>query len=127
MATSGMCQYVSEDPKLLVKLLLDADPKSFAMIYPLVARTARPSSLSCGAQVSSAPPGRGPVTPSAAPGSAGDNSPARKLMSKLLMNERRMRHGHEAVALIRLGHLDQTWHLLEFHPDPRSRTRSSMP
>ncbi len=121
IATSALCHYAENDTKLLVGLLLDADAKSFATVYPLVEANSSNALADLRRAVSTAPGARSVQSPEGAPGAA-HNRPGDAGGDQRALDEQASRAAKAAVALVRLGYASEVWQLLEYHPDPRSRS-----
>jgi formylglycine-generating enzyme required for sulfatase activity len=104
-ATTILADYASDDPDSLAELLMTADPKAYASLFPVVERQAARVLPVFQAEIA-----RGPIT-----GEAGPGSEQRK-------DARAERQARAAIALIRLGHGDEVWYLLRHSTDPRLRS-----
>ncbi len=118
IAASLLADYARDMPDQLVDLLLDADPKLFSILFPAVQRSARDCLDPLGAAVASALPG--PTFEDAARAAAGTPSPSTVEIERA-KDRLASRGAKSGVALLRLGHDEGVWRLLEYSPDPRSR------
>ena len=104
-ATTILADYASDDPDLLADLLMVADPKAYASLFPVAERQAAEALPVFQAELA-----RGPLT--------GDTRPG----SEQAKDELAERQARAAVALVRLGHADEVWPLLQHSADPRLRS-----
>ena len=121
IATEILARYVTDQPGRLVDLLLDAEPKSYAILFPVVERN-MPAVLpdlrnGVRAQFLIEPP----VAAKGSKGVPGDGAVVlrEQEQAKAGYSSRRAR---AAVALIRLGSGSEVWHLLEHCKNPDDRT-----
>ncbi len=104
-ATTILADYASDDPNVLAELLMTAGHKAYVSLFPAVERQAARALPAFEAEIA-----RGPIT--------GEDGPSSE-QRKDALAERQTR---AAVALIRLGHADLVWHLLQHSADPRLRS-----
>ncbi len=122
LATELLADYAANNPRFLVEVMLDADPKAFSIFLDVIRkdRTAILVALENELNASGGDPTTAPsasVVPSAAAKdghqpSEGDPAAAR----------RSARRGRAAVALVRLGDDKDVWKLLEHRKDPEVRS-----
>jgi formylglycine-generating enzyme required for sulfatase activity len=122
IATTLLARYAQERPGLVVDLLLDADPKSFSVLFPVVQSSKDATLAERLWQVASTAHGDPSlagyrIDPAAPPG-----SPTRPEESREVCDRRAARGARAAVALVHLGHSAQVWGLLVHSPDPSMRT-----
>jgi formylglycine-generating enzyme required for sulfatase activity len=101
LATSILADYASNQPSILADLLLDADEKQFAVIYPNVAADRERAVAILEGTI---------------------NTP---LASKMIEEEKERlakRQANAAVALLKMGRPEQVWPVLRHTPDPRVRS-----
>jgi formylglycine-generating enzyme required for sulfatase activity len=101
VATDFLADYAADQPLLLAELLLDADEKQFAVLFPKL-RVHRETAL----------PLLDTEVDRRSPPGAGDDA-------KVTLAKRR---ANAAVALLRLGHDEKVWPLLKHSPDPTVRS-----
>jgi formylglycine-generating enzyme required for sulfatase activity len=104
-ATTILADYASDDPNVLAELLVTAGQKAYLSLFPAVERQAARALPAFQAEIA-----RGPIV-----GGDGPSSEQRK-------DDVAERQARAAVALIRLGHADLVWHLLNHSADPRLRS-----
>jgi formylglycine-generating enzyme required for sulfatase activity len=100
-ATTILADYASNQPSILADLLLDADDKQFAVIYPNVAANRERTVAILEGTI---------------------NTP---LASKKTEEEKERlakRQANAAVALLKMGQPEQVWPVLKHSPDPRVRS-----
>ena len=116
-----LSSYAADQPPVLVDLLVDADPGLFSIFFRAVQDRAAECLPELRAAVGAALPG--PSFEARAAEEAGAHR-GQSLPQELERSKDRLasRGAHAAVALIRLGHPEEVWQLLEYSPDPRSRT-----
>jgi serine/threonine protein kinase/formylglycine-generating enzyme required for sulfatase activity len=120
-AASVLADYVADDPKTLVDLLLDADPKSFSILFGAV-RDRRAGCLD-GLRAATAAARTGPGSEAtAAREDATDPGSSREAAIESARDRTARRGARAAVALLRLGYGDDAWRMLEYSPDPRARS-----
>ena len=121
VATSVLAHYAADKPRLLVSLLLDAEPKSFSILFPVV--EANRSDVYSDLLEAVTPgrrllPGRIRRGPTVSPRTTAPAPPKRAKRLEI----GRPRAARAAVALVRLGDRDKVRHLLEHGPDSRRRS-----
>src|SRR5262249_3559660 len=99
-AATVLADYAAENPGLLVNLLLDADPKQFAVLYPVATSGSGVATLLTQEVDRKLPPSA--------------KQEAKGRLAK--------RQANAAVALLRLGQPAKVWPLLKHSPDPRARS-----
>ena len=100
-ATNILVDYAGNNPAVLASLLMDADRRQFALLYPKLAEN-----------------GQAGMTPLAA--ALGVNLPAAAQdAAKEALGKRQ---ANAAVALLKMGRGDQVWPLLKSAVDPRARS-----
>jgi eukaryotic-like serine/threonine-protein kinase len=104
-ATTILADYAADKPDVLAELLMAADPKAYASLFPVVQRQAANALPMFQAELASA---------QATGGKEADSEQAK--------DERAERQARAAVALARLGHADEVWPLLRHSADPRLRS-----
>jgi serine/threonine protein kinase/formylglycine-generating enzyme required for sulfatase activity len=103
LATNLLVDYAADDPAALADILLDADDKAFAKLFPLLqAHGPRAVALL-----------REELARTVKPGAA--DAEKERLAQ---------RQASAAVALVRLGEVEPVWPLLRHRPDPDPRRRS---
>jgi eukaryotic-like serine/threonine-protein kinase len=101
LATNILADYAADQPALLTDLLLDADDKQFAVLYPkLQVHGDRGLTLLLGEVDKQLPP-----------------DVAEDAIEKLAK-----RQANAAVALLRMDRAEKVWPLLKHSPDPRARS-----
>lgn len=103
LATDILADYASDDVARLADLLLDADEKQFAVIYPRFREQGERSLPLLIGEIDQTLP---PDLPS--------SDDKREKLAK--------RQANAAVALLRLGQPEKVWPLLKHSPDPRGRS-----
>ncbi len=101
LATEILADYAGDDPHLLADLLMDADPKAYASLFPIARRQSARTVTLLQAEL-------------AKMAESGGTETAREELAQ--------RQARAAVTLIRLGHADEVWPLLRHSADPRLRT-----
>jgi eukaryotic-like serine/threonine-protein kinase len=101
LATNILADYAAAQPDMLVELLMDADDKQFAVLYPKLARHGWRALAGLRAEV---------------------DLPLRDAVGEAAKEKRAKRQANAAVALLRLGESAQVWPLLRHSPDPRVRS-----
>src|SRR5262249_30384311 len=101
-ATTILRDYAGDDPGLLADLLMDAGPKAYAILFPLVERQPARALPLFHAELLKGLPG----AHATAPEEAKDRLAARQARA--------------AIALVRLGRAEEVWPLLRHGADPRS-------
>jgi serine/threonine protein kinase/formylglycine-generating enzyme required for sulfatase activity len=103
LATNLLSDYAADNPQVLADLLMDADEKQFAVLYPKLEQQGERG----------LPLLRGEIDkkfPSELPSS----DEKREKLAK--------RQANAAVALLRMNQAEKVWPLLKHHPDPRERS-----
>ena len=101
LATSILADYLGDQIEAMVDLLLDAEPRQFALLFPKV-EAGRPTAMAA-------------LTSELAP------KPSRK--GNELESDRAIhRQSSAAIALIRMGRAEQVWPLLQHSPEPSLRS-----
>ena len=100
VAVMALAHFARERPAYLVDLLLDAEPKAFAILLPVVA-------MNRDAALSDLRKAVGPAAGGPAGGAAKNRS---------------LRKARAAVALLRLNEAGEVWELLAHSPDPEVRS-----
>jgi eukaryotic-like serine/threonine-protein kinase len=106
LATEILATYAEDDPRFLADLLMDADPRAYASLYPVGERQK--------AEIVSLFQGELASLNKAEPGSGSTSDSDRDAMSQ--------RQARAAIALIRLGHASEIWPLLRHSPAPHLRS-----
>jgi formylglycine-generating enzyme required for sulfatase activity len=106
LATDILSDYAHDDPDLLADLLMAADPKAYAVLFPVVERQAERTLPILQARLDK------DDQPS-------ETDPAHVEAGKDRLAERRAR---AAIALIRMGKPERVWPLLQHSLDPRLRS-----
>ena len=119
VAASLLADYARDKPSTLVDLLLDADSKSFSILFPAVQKRTKDCLDELRTAAATALPG--PAFDDAAKAAAGKPSPS-TVEIEPIKDRIASRGAKAAVALLRLGHDDGAWRLLEHSPDPRARS-----
>jgi serine/threonine protein kinase/formylglycine-generating enzyme required for sulfatase activity len=101
LTTDILADYAADDPDLLADLLMDADPKAYAILFPVAERQAEKT----------LPLFRVELDKKIAPS-----------LDEAAKDHRAERQARAAVALVRLGRADVVWPLLQHAPDPRLRS-----
>ena len=102
LATNLLAVYAADQPQLLADLLMDADEKQFAVLYPVAKSSVAVAAL---------------LTQEV------DKQAALATVNTTISSEKlARRQANAAVALLRLNHPDKVWPLLKHSPDPRVRT-----
>jgi eukaryotic-like serine/threonine-protein kinase len=108
LAASALAEFLSDQPKDLAGLLMDATEKQFAALYPSVERRSELTAPVLEGQLSRKPPSVTGDTPTEVDSKAWDKFYKRQ--------------GNAAVALIRMGRTETSWPLLKHRPDPSLRS-----
>jgi serine/threonine protein kinase/formylglycine-generating enzyme required for sulfatase activity len=103
VATNMLADYAADNPQVLADLLMDADEKQFAVIYPKLNDCGERAFPLLTAVIDTKPPADLP--------SADDK---RETLAK--------RQANAAVALLRMNQPENVWPLLKHSPDPRVRS-----
>jgi serine/threonine protein kinase/formylglycine-generating enzyme required for sulfatase activity len=121
IATTLLARYVAESGGLAVDLLVDANPRAFSSLFPVI-RDHRDQTVPLLNRVlSSTGPDTSPDHPDQArpPRSGDENRSTETADSHDRLAARKAR---AAVALVRLGQGTEVWPLLAFGPDPTVRS-----
>jgi serine/threonine protein kinase len=105
LATTLLADYASEDPSLMANLLMDAEPKAYAILFPVAERLS----------LKTIPLFQAEIGKKADP----DTSEKNPEEMKDRLAERQAR---AAVALVRMGKAEEVWPLLKHSADPRLRS-----
>ena len=100
LATDALADFAAARPEVLVELLLDADEKQFAVLFPKLSDYGERFSLLLASEISK-------ELPRAAP------EDDKEKLAK--------RQANAAAALLRLGRPESVWSFLKHGPDPRRR------
>jgi eukaryotic-like serine/threonine-protein kinase len=105
LATTLLSDYAGDDPDVLANLLMDAEPKAYATLFPIAQReTAKTSPLFQAEVQKKANPAEN------------ESNPER------VKDQLAERQARAAVSLVRMGKADQVWPLLKHSADPRLRS-----
>jgi formylglycine-generating enzyme required for sulfatase activity len=104
LATSALLAYVGDQPGPLAGLLMDAEPRAYAALFPAAAKLGEPVARLLRDRVRESPK------------SVGDKTTEQDL-DRLAEQQARA-----AIALVRIGQADQVWPLLVHSADPRLRS-----
>jgi serine/threonine protein kinase/formylglycine-generating enzyme required for sulfatase activity len=105
LATTLLADYASDDPSLIAKLLMDAEPNAYAILFPVAERQS----------LKTIPLFRAEIDKKADPkANEKDQEETKDRLAE--------RQARAAVALVRMGQADQVWPLLKHSPDPRLRS-----
>ncbi len=112
LATNILADYAADNPPVLADLLMDADDKQFAVIYPvaiseLLVGSGKPMSESLAATLI---------------GTIDTKLPAGIPSSDARREQLAKRQANAAVALLRMNQPERVWPLLKHGPDPRVRS-----
>jgi hypothetical protein len=100
LATNLLADYAADNPQVLADMLMDADGKQFAVVFPRFEKQSERGLPVLAAEMDKkAPPD-------------GDN--AKERLAKRKVNA--------AVALLRMNQPEKVWPLLKHNPDPRARS-----
>ena len=121
VAATIVADFAADAMDLLIDLLLDADPESFPLLFRVVETSRSDVHTRLRVAVATAPAADRPAPPGR---DVGDPGQVAILAEQTEQSRDRLasRAAHAAVALVRLGHGDNVWHLLEYSPDPRTRS-----
>jgi hypothetical protein len=103
LATDILAVYAADQPQLLANLLMDADEKQFAVIYPKLKERGEQSVPVLTGEISKKIPSDLPFS-----------DEKREKLAK--------RQANAAVALLRMNQPEKVWSLLKHSPDPRVRS-----
>jgi formylglycine-generating enzyme required for sulfatase activity/tRNA A-37 threonylcarbamoyl transferase component Bud32 len=99
LVTSLLADYAADRPEVLADLAMDADAKQFAVLYPPLRERRDETVARLGAELDRQADG-----------------------SEEVKEQLAKRQANAAVALLRLGHSERVWPLLQYRPDPRLRS-----
>ncbi len=114
-------RYAVGRPHRLVDLILDADPKSFSILFPVIEVNRKNVLAALENEVTLAPGGNKPDPPRSGTGARDKASVSAEGIERAKDRDA-TRAARAAVALLRLGYGDKVWPLLEHSRDPRSRS-----
>jgi eukaryotic-like serine/threonine-protein kinase len=121
VAATFLARYVADQPTLAVDLLVDADPDTFSILFPVVKDNGIQAIDALGKVLSTMQVDLADQHPdhdlADRPGAEARVDGIDKAWDQLAA-----RRARAAVALLELGHADQVWHLLEFNPEPTPRS-----
>jgi eukaryotic-like serine/threonine-protein kinase len=100
LATDILADYAKDDPRVLAEVVMDADPKEYGAFLLLAERQAAQALPLFQAELRKTAPA--------------EDEPAKEVLAK--------RQARGAVALLRLGHAEEVWPLLQHSTDPRLRS-----
>jgi eukaryotic-like serine/threonine-protein kinase len=100
LATDILADYAKDDPRVLAEVVMDADPKEYGALFLLAERQAAQALPVFQAELRDTAPA--------------EDEPAKEVLAK--------RQARGAVALLRLGHGEEVWPLLQHSTDPRLRS-----
>ena len=112
LATNLLADYAADNPQVLVDLLMDADERQFAVIYP----AATSGSLAGGGKPASEP------LVATLIGTIDRKLPADMPSAGEERERLAKRQANAAVALLRMNRPEKVWPLLKHSPDPRVRS-----
>jgi serine/threonine protein kinase/formylglycine-generating enzyme required for sulfatase activity len=104
VATDIIAHYGRDDPQLLARLLMIADPRAFTTLFPVASRQAENTLPLFRAEL------------------AVDSIPSETDPSEELKDQRAKRQAHAAIALLRLEQPEAVWPHLTHSADPRLRS-----
>ena len=107
LAANALAEYLSDQPRKLAGLLVDASEKQFTALYPSVERLSEQTAPILEDELSRKPPS---VT-------GRESTDVNKVRDKLYK-----RQANAAVALIRMGRTEKSWSLLKHSPNPSLRS-----
>jgi formylglycine-generating enzyme required for sulfatase activity len=121
LATRFLAEYGADDPASLVDVLLDADPKAFGELFPVIQRDPTVMLAALRNELES------PPTPPAGVGSSESTRTSKKEAhqeheSDAAAARRSARRARAAVALVRLGSKHEVWAWLEHRKEPEVRS-----
>jgi serine/threonine protein kinase len=105
LATSILADYAKDDPNLIADLVMDADPKAYALLFPVAQRQ----------EAKTLPIFHAELEEKTIPA-------GRESDSAWFKNRLARRQARAAVALVRLGHSDGVWRHLQHNDDPQLRS-----
>ena len=100
LATDILAEYAADQPSVLADLVMDADEKQFAVIYPKVQQRGEEGLPLLQGEIKKPLPDT--------------SEDAKEVLAK--------RQANAAVALLKMNHAAEVWPLLKHSPDPRVRT-----
>jgi serine/threonine protein kinase/formylglycine-generating enzyme required for sulfatase activity len=103
LATNLLMDYAADQPQVLADLLMDADEKQFAVVFPGLKK-------------------RGDAAVRILTSAIDSKLPADLPSSDERREKLAQRQANAAVALLRLGQAERVWPLLKHSPDPRVRS-----
>ncbi len=112
LATDILAEYAADNPQVLVDLLMDADDKQFAVIYPVA---------TSGSLVGGGKPTSEPLVATLI-GTIDMKLPADMPAADEKREKLAKRQANAAVALLRMNQPEKVWPLLRHSPDPRVRS-----
>ena len=121
VATSVLAHYAADKPRLLVSLLLEAEPKSFSILFPVMEANRSDVYPGLLEAVAPAPAAARPNPPRSDRVSADDATRSAEEV-EAAQDRQAARAARAAVALVRLGDRGKVRHLLEYGPDSRRRS-----
>jgi formylglycine-generating enzyme required for sulfatase activity len=121
LAADFLARYAADQPKALAGLLLDARPEAFSVLHSVLQEQSAAVLPDLRQAIVAAPSRSGPATPRVA-ADAPDQERARREAIEQERDRRAARAARAAVALIRFGSAEKVWPLLEYGPDPRTRS-----
>ena len=104
-ATNILADYASDDRRLIADLIMDADSKAYATLFPIAQRHA----------ADILPLFRAEIGNKATSGEVERDS-------ELVKDKLAERQARAAIALVRMGKAEEVWHLLRHSADPRLRS-----
>jgi eukaryotic-like serine/threonine-protein kinase len=103
VATSILAEYAADQPRVLADLLMDADDKQFAVIFPKFAEQGEKGLPALASVIDTNPPADLPAS-----------DETREKLAK--------RQANAAIALLKMNQPAKVWPLLRHSPDPRARS-----
>jgi formylglycine-generating enzyme required for sulfatase activity len=101
LTTYGLKAYASDDPGFLADLLMDADPKAYAILFPIAAGEAEKTSSVFQAEL---------------------DRKIEATLDEAEKDRRAARQARAAISLVRLGKSDAVWPRLRHSEEPRLRS-----
>ncbi len=108
LAASALAEYASDQPDELAELLIDASEKPFAALYPSVERRSDQTAPLLEVELAKKPLSQKGAEPTDVDNKAWETFYQRQATA--------------AVALIRMGRMEESWTLLKHSPDPSLRS-----
>ncbi len=108
LAANALAEYLSDQPRDLAELLMDATEKQFAALYPSAERRSAQTTSLLEVELAKKPPSKKGAKPTDV-----DN----KVWDKFYK-----RQANAGVALIRMRQTEKSWSLLKHSPDPSLRS-----